>query len=44
MNAVMAAADAALYQAKSRGKSLCVIAAQRAVIDGQASTGPRLLH
>ena len=44
MSAVMAAADAALYQAKSRGKALCVIAAQRAAIDGQAPAGTRLLH
>lgn len=39
MNSLMAAADAALYQAKSRGKSLCVIAGQRPVIDGMASSG-----
>ncbi|WP_353182204.1 GGDEF domain-containing protein [Bosea sp. (in: a-proteobacteria)] len=44
MSTVMAAADAALYQAKSRGKALCVIAGQRAVIDGQGAGGARLLH
>ena len=35
----MATADAALYQAKSRGKSLCVIASQRPVLDGMVSGG-----
>ncbi|MBD3845483.1 GGDEF domain-containing protein [Bosea sp. SSUT16] len=44
MNALMVAADAALYQAKSRGKSLCVIASQRAVIDGQGAGNRPLLH
>lgn len=39
MTSLMAAADAALYQAKSRGKSLCVIASQRAVLDGRAAGG-----
>ncbi|MCU4181406.1 sensor domain-containing diguanylate cyclase [Bosea sp. BH3] len=39
MTSLMAAADGALYQAKSRGKSLCVIASQRAVIDGRAAGG-----
>lgn len=44
MSAVMAAADAALYQAKSRGKARCVIAGGAPAIDGQGSAGPRLLH
>lgn len=39
MNSLMTAADAALYQAKSRGKSLCVIASQRPVIGGASSGG-----
>jgi len=42
MNSLMTAADAALYQAKSRGKSLCVIAGQRSVLDARASGGRSL--
>ena len=42
MNSLMAAADAALYQAKSRGKSLCVIAGQRSVLDARVSGGRSL--
>jgi len=41
MNSLMSAADAALYQAKSRGKSLCVIASQRPMIES-ASPGAAL--
>ena len=44
MNSLMTAADAALYQAKSRGKSLCIIAAQRPAIDGGPSGGALRLH
>ena len=44
MNSLMTAADAALYQAKSRGKSLCIIASQRAAIDGASSSGAMRLH
>jgi len=39
MNSLMTAADAALYQAKSRGKSLCIIASLRPVVDGASSGG-----
>lgn len=39
MNSLMTAADAALYQAKSRGKSLCIIASQRPVVGGASSGG-----
>ncbi|SIQ92901.1 sensor domain-containing diguanylate cyclase [Bosea sp. TND4EK4] len=39
--ALMNAADAALYEAKSRGKALCVIAGQNALIEG-GSAGPGL--
>jgi len=39
MTGLMAAADAALYQAKSRGKSLCVIASQRPAFDGRSAGG-----
>ena len=38
---LMNAADAALYQAKSRGKALCVIAGQAALLDGEGA-GPAL--
>ncbi len=45
MTSLMSAADAALYQAKSRGKSLCVIAAHRAVRDERpVGGGPLRLH
>ncbi|QEL24381.1 GGDEF domain-containing protein [Bosea sp. F3-2] len=39
MTSLMTAADAALYQAKSRGKSLCIIASQRPVVEGASSGG-----
>jgi hypothetical protein len=35
MNSLMSAADAARYKAKSRGKSLCVIAGQRSGVDAR---------
>lgn len=39
MPSLMAAADAALYEAKSRGKSLCVIASQQAALEARPAVG-----
>jgi len=45
MTSLMTAADAALYQAKSRGKSLCVIASQQIALEGRPAGGePPRLH
>jgi len=45
MTSLMTAADAALYQAKSRGKSLCVIASQQLALEGRPVGGePPRLH